>query len=337
MTTAGPDRGTAKPKIVLIEPIHENGIDIFSPVATVVVCQGTNDPRLASELNDCDAIVVRSISVDARMMASAPNLKVIGRHGAGVDNIDLAEAQALGIQVVSTPRSNTDSVAEYVIMCILVQFRRLLEIHEAFRNGLFAFEAGSLPSQVVRMNLVGRDVSGARLSLCGFGAIGRAVARRAIALGMQVTAYDPFVSEPELEAAGVKRAEDLSSLLQEADVLSIHMPGNAVDRPILGARELAQLPDGAVVINSARGSLIDVVALQTEAATGRLSAVIDVFDPEPPAPNDTLLHSPGILVTPHMAAMTHQSLSRMAVDVADAVLNELETLGWNLALRRKKS
>lgn len=315
---------TTTPHIVLQESIHQDGIDVLrASGAEVTVLDGLGDPGTDAALQQADALIVRSTQVDAVVMDRAPKLRVIGRHGAGLDNIDLEEAKRRGIEVVNTPSSNTESVAEYVIAAAFSLFRRFDEGRAALAAGALS-EASSLPGQVQRAGLLGRELQGATLGLVGAGAIGRAVARRAQALGVEVIAYDPFAAAEVLAEANIAACETLDDVVARADILSLHLPGGEANRGIIDARRIALLPEGAVLINAARGGLVDHDALIGEVRSGRLlGAAIDVYEPEPPAADDPILHEPRIIATPHAAAMTAEAVQRMAVDVAKGVLATL--------------
>lgn len=311
--------------IVLQEPIHDDGISVLHDSgASVTVLTGTADTRMADALRDAHALIVRSTSVDSAILDLAPNLRVIGRHGAGLDNIDSDAAAARNITVVNTPRSNTESVAEYVIAAAFTLFKRFEEGCDALSSGKLA-EPSSLPGQVQRAGLLGREFRGSTLGLVGAGAIGRAVAARAAALGATVVAYDPFAPYAAFEQANIERIADLDELISRSDILSLHLPGGETTRGIIDARRIGLLPEGAILINAARGGLVDHEALIECVRSGALlGAAVDVFDPEPPQPSAAILHEPRILATPHLAAMTREAVQRMAVDVAEGTLAALK-------------
>ncbi len=311
-------------RVVLQESIDHDGVARLEKAgADVTVLDGVEDPRLSDALSQADALIVRSTRVDEALIALGPGLRVIGRHGAGLDNIDLAAAARRGIRVVNTPRANTESVADYVIAATFHLLRRFDAAREQLSNGGFS-EPSSLPGQVQRAGLLGREIRGARFGLVGAGAIGRAVAGKALALGATVEAYDPFADPAALLDAGIRPREDLDALIAHSDVLSLHLPGGPENLGIIDARRISLLPRGSVLINAARGGLVDHSAL-IEAVRSRrlLGAAVDVYDPEPPKQDEPILHEPNILATPHLAAMTEDAVRRMAVDVADAVLRAL--------------
>lgn len=304
--------------IVILEPIHASGVALLSQNCTVHQLTGRHDPRLADVMATADALIVRSTRIGADLLNLGPQLKVIGRHGAGTDNIDLNAAETRGISVVNTPRSNTDSVAEYVITVALMMLKRIPAASDHLRSGQFDPAQGSLPGQVDRAGLSGREASGCRLGIVGAGAIGRAVASRAQALGMTVVAYDPYVSALD----GIELVSSLPELLQQADIVSLHVPGGGGH--VIGAGELAQMQPGAMLVNAARGDIVDSAALAEALSSGHIAAAaVDVWESEPPALDHPLFAAPNVIATPHMAAMTLEALQRMSEDVAANVIGAL--------------
>lgn len=306
--------------VVITESVHPSGIELLSQSCEVHLLAELDEPDRAAVLERADAVVIRSTPFTADMMARSPRLSVIGRHGAGTDNIDVDAAQARGIAVVNTPRSNTDSVAEYVVTVALMLLKRIPEVSAALRSGRFTTDAGSLPGQVDRGGLGGREANGATLGLIGAGAIGTAVARRAMGLGMVVRAFDPYIAKHD----DFEIVQDLGGLLESSDIVSLHVPGGGTNRHLIGVAEISRMREGSMLINAARGDLVDGAALVAALESGHLAgAALDVFDPEPPAPDAAIFSAPNLIVTPHMAAMTVESLQRMSFDVATGVLEAL--------------
>jgi D-3-phosphoglycerate dehydrogenase len=313
-----------RPVVVVLESIHPAGIDLLERCCEVHVLSGPQDPDLARLLEIADGLIVRSTRTGAEVLAPAARLRVIGRHGAGLDNVDLDFANSRDIRVVNTPRSNTESVAEYVITVAMMMLKRIPEVSRELRAGSFTVAGGSLPGQVDRAGLNGREAMGLVLGLVGAGGIGRSVAWRAQALGMRVVAYDPFVSAATMEGFGMEPVETLEDLLSSVDMVSLHIPGGGDNAALIGAEQIAMMRRGSWLINAARGDLIDTVAIAAAVASGHLAgAAIDVFEPEPPAPDHPIFRQDNIIATPHMAAMTHEALERMSVDVATAVIGAL--------------
>src|SRR4051794_17392164 len=264
---------------------------------------------LAREV-DAVAILSRQGPVTAAVMDAAPNLRIVARHGVGVDDVDLAEAARRGIVVTRAPGSNTQAVAEHTLALILALAKRL--------PGLSAQVAGGgwrLGSDKVR------DIAGLRLGLVGCGAIGQAVAQLAAPFGIEVAGYDPVVGA----AAGITLLPDLPALLRRSDVLSLHVPFTPATRHVIGAVELALLPAGAFVLNTARGGLIDEAALEAALDSGHVAgAGLDVFEQEPPAPEHKLRRHPGVIATPHVAGVTDGSLVNMGVMAAECIVAVLQ-------------
>lgn len=309
-----------RPVVVITEQVHPSGLDLLSQSCEVHLLSALSEPARSEAVGRADVVIVRSTPFTADMMAQSPRLSVIGRHGAGTDNIDIDAATARGIAVVNTPRSNTDSVAEYVVTVALMLLKRIPEVSSALRSGTFTSGAGSLPGQVDRGGLNGREANGATMGLIGAGAIGSAVARRARGMGMLVRAFDPYIAKHD----EFEMVHDLGELLQSSDIVSLHVPGGGTNRHLIGAAEISRMRSGSMLINAARGDLVDSTALLAALQSGHLAgAALDVFDPEPPAADAAIFSAPNLIVTPHMAAMTQESLRRMSVDVATGVLAAL--------------
>ena len=263
---------------------------------------------LAREI-DADAILCRQGRVDAEVMAAAPKLKIIARHGVGVDEVDVAAAQARGILVTNAPGSNARAVAEHTLALILALVKELKPLGAVIAGGFWRGAAGAVG-----------DVAGKRLGLVGFGATGREVARLAGAFGMRVFAQTPGTAP----LAGAERVADLPSLLANADILSLHCPLRPETRHLIDAAAIARLPAGAFVINTARGGLIDEVALREALDRGHLAgAALDVFEDEPPPADAALRDHPRLIATPHVAGVTPLAFERMGVMAAECIVAAL--------------
>ncbi|MDP9095733.1 MAG: hydroxyacid dehydrogenase, partial [Pseudomonadota bacterium] len=243
--------------------------------------------------------------VTAAVMDAAPMLRVVARHGVGVDDVDVAEAGRRGIVVTRAPGSNTRAVAEHTIAMILALAKRLPMLSAQVAAG--EWRRGS--------DMV-RDIAGLRLGLVGLGSIGQAVARLASGFDMEVAAY---TRSPGPEQ--VTRMPDLPALLARSDVLSLHLPYSPAVRHLIGRVELALLPAGAMVINTARGGLIDETALLAALDSSHLSgAGLDVFEGEPPALDNLLRRHPAVIATPHVSGVTEGSLVTMGVMAAECIV-----------------
>lgn len=258
-----------------------------------------------------DAILCRQGQVDARVMAAAPSLKIIARHGVGVDEVDVAAARARGIMVTNAPGSNSAAVAEHALALILALVKQLKPLGAAVAQGGWR-DGANAPG----------DLAGKRLGLVGFGAIGQAVARLALAFGVVVSAFDPTASPTVLPE--VRRAAGLADLLGDSDILSLHCPLTPVTHHLIDAAALAALPSGAFVVNTARGGLIDEAALRAALDAGHLGgAALDVFESEPPSSSEPLRDHPRVLITPHAAGTTPGALERMGVMAAECIAARL--------------
>ena len=252
------------------------------------------------------AILSRQGPVTAAAMDAAPGLRVIARHGVGVDDVDVAEAQRRGIVVTRAPGSNTQAVAEHTMALLLALAKDLPLLSAEVAGGAWRKAETKV-----------RDVAGLRLGLVGCGAIGQAVARLAAAFGMSVAAYDPALPD----GAGIEAVASLHALLARSDVLSLHLPLLPSTRRLIGATELAVLPRGAVVLNTARGGLLDEAALLATLEAGHLSgAGLDVFEDEPPPGDHPLRRHPRVICTPHVAGVTDGSLVNMGVMAAECIV-----------------
>lgn len=271
---------------------------------------------LAAALPGADGWIVRNrTQVRGALLAAATRLRVVGRLGVGLDNIDVAACESRGIQVIPATGANAESVAEYVLTAALV----------LLRGAYFstrAVEAGTWPRQTLSQ---GREAAGKTLGVVGFGSIGRLTARKAAAIGMKVVGYDPHIGAGDA-AWGNARADrrELEALLAESDVVSLHLPLDDSTRGLLGRDRLARMKHDAVLINTARGGIVDEAALATMLREGKLGgAALDVFDHEPLAAGSPLAGAPRLLLTPHIAGVTVESNERVSSLIAERVAEAL--------------
>lgn len=284
------------------------------------------DPELVDKRDDllaalgaAEAVIVRNrTQVDTELLAAAPTLRTVGRLGVGLDNIDLEACRARGIEVHPATGANALAVAEYVIASILILFRGAYQAQDRMLGG-------SWP----RADLQGRETSGKRLALVGLGGIARLVAARAAALGMVVTAHDPYVGLDDAAWSQVKRMETLEDLLHGADAVSLHVPLTDGTRHLLNEQTLQVLAPGAIVVNTSRGGIIDDAALAAAIHKGHIGgAALDVFEEEPLTASGAEIFTglDNLVLTPHIAGLTAESNSR--VDEV-TVRNVLTTLTDN--------
>jgi len=297
-------------RIVVAEAIAAAGLSALKAAGHEVV-NLTGKPReeLLSALAGADALIVRSqIQVDAALIAAGPQLKIIGRAGVGIDNIELAAAERANIRVVNAPNGNTIAAAEQTFALLLAVARHVPRGDASVRSGAW-----------IRGELKGFELRGKRLGIIGFGRIGQAVAKRAAAFEMEVVASDPVVTPEQAAAFGVK-LQTFDQLLMESDIISLHVPALG-DAPLIGVAEIAKMKRGAVLLNVARGSLVDEVALAAALTSGALGgAGIDVFATEPPV-GSPLLTAPHTVLAPHLGAQTVDAQTAVAVEVAEQIVD----------------
>ncbi|MDP8947881.1 MAG: hydroxyacid dehydrogenase [Actinomycetota bacterium] len=304
-------------RVHLEQPIHEEALALLRENAEVSVGFGPEarklDDVLLAEIN---ALLVRTKPLGAEEIEKASRLRVIARHGVGVDNIAVEAATRRGIPVLITPRANLRSVAEHVFTLALAVSRNLLRADRYVREGRFA----------ERDSLVGRELFGERLGVIGMGRIGEEVARMGAAgFGMRVLGYDPFVDEKALRAQGVEPVSSLDELLPACDFVSVHVPLTEETRGLLGARELGLMRPGSVLVQAARGGIVDEGALVEALRDGPLAgAGIDVFGEEPPPADHPLFSVENAVLSPHTAASTRQAMRRMGLDAACGILDILD-------------
>jgi (S)-sulfolactate dehydrogenase len=258
------------------------------------------------------ALIVRNrTQVRGPLLAAARRLEAVGRLGVGLDNIDVAACEARGIAVLPATGANETTVAEYVIAATLVLLR-----------GVYGATQTMLDGRWPRQELVGREASGRLMGLVGFGGIAREVARRAKALGMRVAAFDPHLPAGDAAWCEVERHDDLRALLAAADVLSLHVPLTAETRDLIGAAALAAMRPDAVLINTARGGVVDEAALAEALCGGRLAgAALDVFADEPLSRDAARVFAgcPNLVLTPHVAGVTIESNTRVSMVTVENV------------------
>ena len=273
----------------------------------IVPGSGIDLDTVTREVAECQAVLARTARFPAAVLEAAPELRIIARHGVGYDNIDVARAEELGIWVTNTPEALSATVAEHTLGLLLAVARHLVRADRLTREGRFA----------ERNALKGVDIEGKTLGLVGLGRIGGTVARKAaLGLGLEVLAYDPFVSQPP---EGVTLVS-LETLLAKADFVSLHMPATAETVGMIGAEQLASMKSTAYLINAARGTVVQEDALVQALKENRIAgAALDVFDPEPPEPDNPLFSLDNVVVVPHIASMTHECMDRMATHAAQGI------------------
>ncbi len=303
-------------RILIADPIHEQARSLLAsrPGFDVAVATGLNEAELTERIGDYDGIIVRSKTrVTASVISGGQRLKVIGRAGIGVDNIDVAAATERGIVVLNTPDANATTTAELALAHLLSLSRHLPQADRSMRAGEWQ------PAK-----FVGTELSGKSVGVIGFGTIGRVFARRCLALKMQVLAYDPFVTPEIIEQAGAEPVT-FDALLARADYVSLHCPLTEETLNLIGAERLTQMKPGARLINCARGGLVDEAALGEALQSGHLAgAALDVYAHEPPS-DSPLLELDTVVLTPHLGASTKEAQQAVSVKIAEDMAAFLTT------------
>ncbi|MFN0113394.1 MAG: hydroxyacid dehydrogenase [Paracoccaceae bacterium] len=303
------------PHILIAGKLHPSGLALADRARadgfTYDYVQEISESSYVPHLAGADALVLRTQPLSAATVAAAPRLKIVSRHGVGYDAVDLNALNARGIALAIVGDVNSVSVAEHAMMLMLAAAKRLVRADRAVRD-----PAG----WDWRNRLEAREVSGGRLLILGYGRIGRHLARMAAGFGMEVRAYDPYLQRSGWPEGDVRPAEDLEPALGWADFVSVHVPGSG--RPVIGAREIAAMKPGAVLINTARGGVVDEAALAEALAGGHIGAAgLDVFEDEPPGASAPLAALDQAVLTPHIAGLSLESAERMAVASVRNVLS----------------
>ncbi|HEX6400914.1 MAG TPA: phosphoglycerate dehydrogenase [Actinomycetota bacterium] len=301
-------------KVLVTEKLSEPGLELLRRHFEVDVREDLAGGNLADEIAPYDALVIRSATrVTADVLEAAPRLKVVARAGIGVDNVDVEAATRRGVMVVNAPRSNTISAAEHTMALLLAQARNVPQAHGELHAGRWD-----------RARWEGVELAGKTLGLVGLGRVGTLVAQRAVAFGMRVIAFDPYVSSERAKELGVDVMPTLESLLVQADFVSIHLPGSPETKGLIGEHQLAMLKPGARLVNTARGGIVDEEALAKAIEDGRLAgAALDVFADEP-VTDSPLFGLAQVVVTPHLGASTVEAQDKAGVAVAEMVRLALE-------------
>jgi D-3-phosphoglycerate dehydrogenase / 2-oxoglutarate reductase len=297
-------------RVLIREPIADAGIEFLRERFDVDV-EPNGD--LAERIGGYDAIVIRSATkLTADVLQRADRLKVIGRAGVGVDNVDVEEATRRGIVVANAPESTVVSAAEHTIGLLVALSRNIPQAHAALKQGRWE-----------RARYGGIELEGKRLGVLGFGRIGQQVARRALGLGMRVVAYDPFVTKERFRELGIERAETPEDVYAAAEFVTLHLPLTEETRGAIGTEAFERMPGGVRLINAARGELVDEDALLEALRSGKVAAAaLDVFSAEPYS--GPLLELDNVVVTPHLAASTEEAQDRAGVIVAEQVAAALD-------------
>ncbi|MCK9430648.1 MAG: phosphoglycerate dehydrogenase [Candidatus Omnitrophica bacterium] len=302
-------------KVLVSDALSEEGLKVFreSKELTVDVKTDLKPDALKEIIKDYDALVVRSATkVTSEIIQAAKKLKVVGRAGVGLDNVDLEAATQKGIIVMNTPAGNTISTAEHTFSMILALSRNIPQANASTKKGEWK-----------RSKFMGVEVYGKTLGIVGFGRIGSEVAKRALSFGMKILAYDPFLSAEVAESIGVEIAE-LKKVLQEADYITVHTPLTDETRHMISDKEFALMKKGVRIINCARGGIIDEIALIKAIKEQKVAgAAMDVFENEPLSVDNEFLKLDNVVITPHLGASTEEAQINVAIEVAEIVRDAL--------------
>lgn len=303
-------------RVLVTDEIDPQGVSVLRDEPQIEVDERPTLPaqEVLSIIGDYDAIIGRSATkISADLLAAGKRLKVVGRAGVGVDNIALDAATSLGIAVINAPAGNTVAVAELFFGALIAYIRKLGAADQSMREGKWD-----------RSALLGSEIKGKRLGIVGLGRIGGEVAVRARAFGAEVAAYDPYIQPTRFEALRVERFDKLDELVARSDILTVHTPLTEETKNLVGADEINLLPDGAIVVNMARGGIVNESALLGALERGKLGgAIVDAFSKEPLAADHPLRKMPNAFLTPHLGASTVEAQRNVAVDVCVAVRDAL--------------
>ena len=305
-------------RVLVSDPLSPTAVAILrgTPGIQVDECKGLSEQELLGRVGDIDAWVVRGATkVTRRLIEAAPKLRWVARAGAGIDNIDAACAKERGIGVLNVPGANSIAVAELTFGLLLGLFRQIPEADAQLKRGVWD-----------KSRFKGRELRGKTLGIVGFGQIGRAVAQRALAFQMTCVGHDPLLRDEEIEDFDVEPLS-LADLLPRAEILTLHVPLLPATRGMIGAAEIERLPRGAVLVNAARGGLVDEAAVLAALERGHLGgAVFDVFAEEPPG-DSPLPKRADVVATPHIGAATVEAQEKVGEEIVRLLLGKLRDSG----------
>jgi D-3-phosphoglycerate dehydrogenase len=301
-------------RILVAEKIAASGLAMLKAGGHEAVdLAGAPREKLLAELATADALLVRSATkVDAEMLAAGPRLTVVARAGVGVDNVDVPAATARGILVLNAPTANVVSAVEHTFALLLALLRRVPAAAESMGRG-----------QWEKSKFLGSELAGKTLGIVGLGQVGSRVAARARAFEAKVLGHDPYLPAERAKELGVELVS-LQDLLSQSDIVTLHATVTEKGKPLLGQAEIARMKKGAILVNVARGALVDAAALTAALQSGHLAgAALDVFEPEPPDPADPLLKLKNVIATPHLGASTVEAQERVALQTIEGLLAAL--------------
>lgn len=302
-------------RVLATDTLAESGLDILraAPDAELDYRPGLKGDDLLRAVAESDALITRSgTAVTPELVNAGTRLRIVGRAGVGLDNVDVDACTTRGILVINAPTANIMSATEHTMAMMLALCRNIPEAHASVKRG-----------EWTRSKFMGMELDGKTLGVIGLGRIGTRVTIRARAFGMRVIAYDPYISDSVYEKVGAAKVS-LDQLLAQADVITVHTPSTEETRGMLGAKEIAKMKDGVVVLNIARGGIYDEHALADALNSGKVAgAAIDVYVDEPPGKEHPLVNAKNIILSPHIGANTIEAQDRVAVQTSEMVLEAL--------------
>ena len=301
--------------VVLADPLDPIAVELLKYNRFTVIDKSKDRGNLVDAMQGADAVIVRSATkVNKEFIEQSPNLKIVGRAGVGLDNVDIGECKNREIQVVNSPEGPTQSVAELTLGLMIAASRKLIFMNSGTRNG-------DWPKKTK-----GTELSGKTLGIIGSGAIGGTLAKYCIALGMKVIAYD-IVHLPELSELAHFQYQDLDQVISTADYISLHVPLVPATKHMLNDETFAKMKDGVIIVNAARGGVIDELALSRALQNGKVSAAaIDVYENEPIDPNHPLMSNSNVILTPHIGAQTIEAGKKNATIVCQKIIDHFKTV-----------
>ncbi|NMP21387.1 hydroxyacid dehydrogenase [Sulfobacillus harzensis] len=300
-------------RVLVPQAIDPAGMEVLRHPEVIILGPLSSPDELSAAMREVDAVLIRLWPISGEAIRSARRLKVIAKHGVGTDNIDLEACRKRGVHVTITETANRGTVSEYVLGALITVARHWKAAEEALKAG--DYEG--------RIRYYGTEWAGKTIGVVGYGRIGRSLTPRLVhGLHAQVLVYDPYVPRDILmDHPQVQWADSLDALVKAADAVTLHTPLTPETYRMFDAARLAKMKPGAFLINAARGPIVDPVALVDALTSHHLGgAVLDVFDPEPPLADNPLWEAPNLLVTPHIAASTHEAVQRMGVEAAASIM-----------------
>ena len=302
-------------KILVIQPIHEEGINLLKDNSDFEyeIVDNIDTEFLKSKIKDCDGISIRTAKLSGDVIEAANNLKIISRHGVGYDNIDLKVSKKKDITLAITATANAVAVAEHVMFMILNISKRGSMYDDTVKSGKFN-ERNKLPKTVELWNK--------NILIAGFGRIGQALIKRCLGFEMNVFVFDPFVSKEFIEKRGGTKVDNLSETSKDMDAMSLHIPLNDETKNIINYELLKSMKKNCIIINAARGGIVNEVDLDRALNENLIfGAGLDVFETEPPAENNPLLKNKKVFLSPHTAAFTEECMTRMGIETIQNIFD----------------